>query len=66
MAVAERGITHGLRYQARALAQVPAARDNSAWLAGTTALREENEVSARTIIPLIAKRSDSQEVILTV
>jgi len=44
MAVAERGITHGLRYQARALAQVPAARDNSAWLAGTTALREENEV----------------------
>lgn len=44
MPLADRGITHGMRYQARALAPVPAETSRSCWLAGTTALREENEV----------------------
>ena len=44
MAVAERGISHGMRYQARALAAQTAEKERSCWLAGTTALREENEV----------------------
>lgn len=42
--MAERGVTHGMRYQARALAPLPAERDTSRWMAGTTALREDNEV----------------------
>ncbi len=44
MAVAERGITHGMRYQARALAALAAESDRPCWIAGTTALREDNEV----------------------
>ena len=55
MSIAERGITHGMRYQARALAQVTAARDHSTWLAGTTALKEENEVSADVRRPQSAR-----------
>lgn len=44
MAVAERGITHGMRYQARALAAQTAEKERPCWIAGTTALREDNEV----------------------
>lgn len=44
MPLADHGIYHGMRYQARALAPVPAESSSSCWLAGTTALREENEV----------------------
>lgn len=44
MVLADRGITHGMRYQARALAPISAEVTKSCWLAGTTALREENEV----------------------
>jgi hypothetical protein len=35
-----------LSLQARALAAIPAEPDVSRWMAGTTALREDNEVSA--------------------
>ena len=37
------GVTHGLKYQARALVAVPSDQ-HSRWLAGTNALREENVV----------------------
>lgn len=40
----ERGITHGLKYQARSLVAAPGSKQQSRWLAGTNALREENVV----------------------
>ena len=41
----ERGVTHGLKYQARALVAASGPSQYSRWLTGTNALREENVVS---------------------
>ena len=41
--MADRGLTHGLKYQARAIAPVIAEPRRSCWLVGTNAIREENE-----------------------
>ena len=41
---------YGLKYSARAMAAVTAQRDQSQWLVGTTALREENEVHRITLL----------------
>lgn len=40
----ERGVTHGLKYQARSLAASPGSTQQSRWFVGTNALREENVV----------------------
>ncbi len=37
-------MTHGLKLNARALVPLVADRERSAWLVGTNALRDENEV----------------------
>lgn len=42
----ERGVTYGLKYQARSVAAVQAGDKRSRWLVGTVSLREENEVSS--------------------
>jgi hypothetical protein len=42
--MADRGLTHGLKYQARAIAPVLADPRRVCWLVGTNAVREENEV----------------------
>jgi len=41
--MADRSLTHGLKYQARAIAPVLAEPRRSCWLVGTNAIREENE-----------------------
>lgn len=56
MAVAERGITHGMRYQARALAALAAESDRPCWIAGTTALREDNEVPIFLAATVVVRR----------
>ena len=43
------GITHGLKYQARALVAFPDSAQHSRWLAGTNALREENVVGTAAL-----------------
>lgn len=40
----DRGVTHGLKFNARALAPLVADKERSAWLVGTNSLRDENEV----------------------
>lgn len=42
----ERGVTYGLKYQARCLAAVESDNKKSRWLVGTSCLREYNEVSS--------------------
>ena len=45
--MANKRCTLNLKYQARCIAAQPSSQDNrSRWLAGTTALREHNEVTA--------------------
>ena len=41
----ERGVTYGLKYQARSISAVKGSDKRSRWLVGTTSLREDNEVS---------------------
>ena len=41
--MADRSLTHGLKYQARAIAPVLAEPRRLCWLVGTNAIREENE-----------------------
>ena len=40
----DRGVTYGLKYQARALVALQAENQKSRWLVGTNSLREDNEV----------------------
>ena len=40
---AERQISYGLKFQARALVALPGEGGHSRWLVGTNALRDENE-----------------------
>ncbi len=42
--MAEKTLTHGLKYQARALCSVTAAKGATQWLVGSNSLRDENEV----------------------
>lgn len=41
---AEKQISYGLKFQARALVALPGEGGHSRWLVGTNALRDENEV----------------------
>lgn len=51
---AEKQISYGLKFQARALVALPADGGHSRWLVGTNALRDENEVGLemRFLIPV--------------
>ena len=49
--MATKRCTLNLKYQARCIAAQPSSQDNrSRWLAGTTALREHNEVLAEGVV----------------
>ncbi len=49
---AEKQISYGLKFQARALVALPGEGGHSRWLVGTNALRDENEVgSSDNLLP---------------
>ena len=54
----DRGVTHGVKYQARALTACAGSTQQSRWLVGTNALREENVVGQQVMTSCLLKAQE--------